>query len=178
VRSTAALTSSDRFGFSRCVSLGVIVTIFTVKLRELCSTGAVKRILNENRSAANMAPLPDSVRFRAGSRFDSQVPGVSEIRSPIAVFEAVKVSKDGQRVPLHVEIGTPRLVEGNDGLWSCQILLRGVDAQVRQVYGDDSLQALCFAIRAIESQLRVIEEVGHRIVDEEGNDVPLDAYWG
>jgi hypothetical protein len=105
------------------------------------------------------------------------VPVMSEIRSPIAVFEAVKVSKDGQRVPLHFEIGRPDLTQGNDGLWCCPILLRGVDAQVRRVYGDDSLQALCLAIRTVFSQLRVIEELGHRIVAEDGDDVPLDAYW-
>jgi hypothetical protein len=133
--------------------------------------------LNETGIAVKMAPLPGSARFHAGSRFDSKVPGVSEIRSPIAVFEAVKVSKDGKRVPLHFEIGTPDLLQGNDGLWNCPILLRGMDAQVRQVYGDDSLQALCLAIRAVFSQLRVIEELGHRIVAEDGDDVPLDAYW-
>jgi hypothetical protein len=113
----------------------------------------------------------------ARSRFDSKVPGVSASRSPIAVFEAVKVSKDGQRVPLHFEIGTPTLLEENDGVWCCPILLHGVDTKVRQVDGDDSMQALCFAIRAVFSQLRVIEELGGRIVDEEGNDFPLDAYW-
>jgi hypothetical protein len=98
--------------------------------------------------------------------------------SPIASLKIVRVTADGRRIPITVEVGLPR--QNTDaGEWSCPIQLAGIDDQVRPAYGDDSLQALCIALRHIRSQLETVIELGGRLIDaENGEDFPLEAYFG
>jgi hypothetical protein len=96
--------------------------------------------------------------------------------SPIASLKIVKVAADGRRIAVKVEIGQPH--PHPDGGWCCPVLLAGIDDTTRNTYGEDSLQALCLALHRIRSQLESVIELGGRLLEGDGTDFPLDAYFG
>jgi hypothetical protein len=97
---------------------------------------------------------------------------------PIAQLKLVKVVADGRRIPVEVTVGQP-FHELDRDMWCCQVQLAGIDDRVRNICGDDSLQALCLALRCIRSQLETVIQLGGRVIDaEEGTDIPLEAYFG
>jgi hypothetical protein len=98
--------------------------------------------------------------------------------SPIASLKIIHVAADGRRIPVDVEVGQPRH-NPDGGEWFCPVLVAGIDDKIRNIRGEDSLQALCLALRSIRSLLESVIEWGGRIVHpEDGEDFPLEAYFG
>jgi hypothetical protein len=80
------------------------------------------------------------------------------------------------RTPVHVEVGRPH-ADGR-GAWACPILVDGPDSKPRDIYGEDSLQALCLGLRLVRTHLEGVLERGSRLVhSEDGSEFPLDAYF-
>ena len=97
----------------------------------------------------------------------------------IARVQIVRLSPDGRRLPIRVEIGRPHYDER--GSWACPIQLVGLDSEIREIHGEDSLQALCLGVQFIETMLQAELNSGHRLIhDGDGADdvdFPLDAYF-
>jgi hypothetical protein len=100
------------------------------------------------------------------------------MEAPVASLKIVHLTAGGRRIPITVEVGLPRR-NSDAGEWCCPIQLAGIDDRVRPSYGEDSLQALCIALRHIRSQLETVIELGGRLIyAEDGEEFPLEAYFG
>ncbi len=94
---------------------------------------------------------------------------------PIATAEFIRVRKSGERSPMSVEIGQPRKTA--DGVWRTPVALHGLDGRLPDICGEDSWQSLCLAIAMVRSRLVAVVESGDRLVDAEGGDFPIEAYF-
>ena len=99
---------------------------------------------------------------------------------PIASLQMVRLSPSGERVPVRVDIGKPLYDER--GSWACPIVLTSIDGKIREIHGEDSMQALCLGVRFIHSMLQSELNRGQRLLQTgegtEDVDFPLDAYFG
>ncbi len=99
---------------------------------------------------------------------------------PIASLQMERLGSGGERTPVQVDVGKPRYDER--GSWSCPILLGGIDGKIREIHGEDSMQALCLGLRFIHSVLQSELIRGQRLLQigegTEDVDFPLDAYFG
>jgi hypothetical protein len=96
--------------------------------------------------------------------------------SPIATLELIEIVSDGSRIPMRIEIGQPR--PHDHGGWACLVSVAGHDHHSRQIFGEDSLQALCLGLRTVRLHLELALVRGSRLLDP-GNetDFPLHAYF-
>ena len=103
----------------------------------------------------------------------------------IASLELIHLGADGKRRQLRVRIGRPRYDERRS--WACPILITGLDEEIREIHGEDSMQALCLAVQRVHTVLRFVLERGNRLLiagddatqrDCEDVDFPVDAYFG
>src|SRR5207247_9007237 len=98
------------------------------------------------------------------------------MESPIATLELVEVAADGSRIPLRIELGQPR--PDGRGAWACLVSVDGYDRHAKDTYGEDSLQALCLAMRMGRLRLYCALERGSRLVhSDQDPDSPLEAYF-
>ncbi|MCI0748044.1 MAG: DUF4288 domain-containing protein [Verrucomicrobia subdivision 3 bacterium] len=96
--------------------------------------------------------------------------------APVASLKLVEVAPSGTRTPIHVEIGCPR--PDRRGSWACAIRVAGLDSKPRDIYGEDSLQALCLGLRFVRTHLEGVLERGNRlVVADDGSAFPLEAYF-
>ena len=102
---------------------------------------------------------------------------------PVATLELMEIRPDGERRPVQAQIGAPYY--DSRGSWACPVLLTSIDGKVKEIHGEDSMQALLLAVRFIHSMLRSLLEKGSRLVDPLGvtespsdPDFPLEAYFG
>ncbi len=96
--------------------------------------------------------------------------------APIASLKLVEISLSGTRTSIHVEVGCPR--PDGHGAWACAIRVDGLDGKARDIYGEDSLQALCLGLRLVRSHLEGVLERGSRLVhSDDGSEFPLIAYF-
>lgn len=93
---------------------------------------------------------------------------------PIAKTEVIHVRASGERVSIVVEIGLPYQMP--DGFWRTPVALRGLDGQLCDISGDDSLQSLALAIEMVRRRLASVIEAGEKLLDSEGSDISLEAY--
>jgi hypothetical protein len=94
----------------------------------------------------------------------------------VASLELVEVAADGSRRPLRVEIGIPQ--PDGRGAWACPVSVEGFDRFTKDIYGEDSLQALCLGLRLISVHLQCALDRGSRLLEpEEGTEFPLEAYF-
>lgn len=93
----------------------------------------------------------------------------------IASLDLVEIVPSGKRVPTRIEISQPHPDER--GSWACPVLISSISEKVSEIHGEDSLQALCLAVRFVHIVLRTRVERGSRLICD-GGDFPLDAYWG
>lgn len=104
-------------------------------------------------------------------------PSLPHPMDTIAELELLEVAPSGRRSPVRVQVGRPRRFER--GGWACPVLITTIDERVRDIYGEDSMQALCLAVRFVHRMLHSVVERGCRLVDpQEGSDFPLEAYFG
>jgi hypothetical protein len=96
--------------------------------------------------------------------------------APVASLKLVEIAPSGTRTPIHIEVGQPHL-DGR-GAWACSIRADGLDSKSRDIYGEDSLQALCLGLRLVRTHLEGVLERGSRLVhSDDGSEFPLDAYF-
>ena len=96
--------------------------------------------------------------------------------SPVASLNLVEVAPSATRTPIHVEVGCPH--RDGRGAWACSILVDGLDSKPRDIYGEDSLQALCLGLRLVGTHLEGVLERGSRLIhSDDGSEFPLDAYF-
>lgn len=85
------------------------------------------------------------------------------------------------RVPILATVGVPYL---SDGQWRCPVGLQGIDDRLPDIAGEDSMQALCLALRFLHARLNAFRSTGGRLFydvggpDEPESDFPLEAYFG
>ena len=93
----------------------------------------------------------------------------------VARADFVLLRQDGSRSPVSVRIAAPR--SAGPGEWSCRLALDGLYDQLLPVSGTDSLQALGLAWRLAGMLLARIQDRGGRLMFENGESVPLSAYF-
>jgi hypothetical protein len=93
----------------------------------------------------------------------------------IAKTELFWIRKNGERVAMCIEIGQPH--KTSDGVWHTPVALRGLDGRLSDICGEDSLQSLCLAAELVHSRLAAVVKNGERLVDGDGGDFPLPAYF-
>jgi hypothetical protein len=94
---------------------------------------------------------------------------------PIAKTELVRVRTSGDRVSIVAEIGQP--YQTPDGFWYTPVALRGLDGRLCDICGADSLQSLSLAVEMVRRRLASLVEAGERLLDFEGSEFPLEAYF-
>jgi len=95
----------------------------------------------------------------------------------VATLELVEVASDGERKPIRVEIGWPHFDER--GSWACPVVVTSVSNEVREIHGEDSMQALCLGVQFVRSMLQSVVERGSRLLhDDEDTDFHLEVYFG
>ena len=70
---------------------------------------------------------------------------------PVATLELIEVSSDGERKPVRVQIGKPHFDER--GSWACPVVVTSVSDKVREIHGEDPMQALCLGVQFVRSLL-------------------------
>lgn len=93
----------------------------------------------------------------------------------IARTELIRLRKSGERVSISVEMGQP--YETTDGFWRTPVALYGLDGRLPDICGEDSFQSLCLATAMIHRQLISVIESGDRLIDDEGADFSIEAYF-
>lgn len=94
---------------------------------------------------------------------------------PIAKTEVIHVRASGERVSIVAEIGHP--YQTPDGFWRTPVALHGLDGRLSDICGEDSLQALALAVEMVRRQLASVIEAGEKLLDSEGSEFPLEAYF-
>jgi len=94
----------------------------------------------------------------------------------LARLELTSVRRSGTRRPIIVEMGQPEACES--GEWKCSVKLTAIDDRTRAICGEDALQAICLALRFIACGLDDLLDDGGKLLDSEGGEFPLDAYFG
>jgi len=96
--------------------------------------------------------------------------------APVASLKLIEVAPSGTRAPIHVKVGCPH--PDNRGAWACPILVDGLDSKPRDIYGEDSLQALWLGLRLVRTHLEEVLERGNRLVhSDDGSEFLLDTYF-
>ena len=93
----------------------------------------------------------------------------------IAHLELTRVRTNGQRTLISVKVGPP--YKTIEGAWRTPVEIHGLDDRLADIYGVDSLQSLCLAIRLVKARLESAIADGDRLVDSEDSDIPFDAYF-
>ncbi|HXG69925.1 MAG TPA: hypothetical protein VNJ04_04850 [Gemmatimonadaceae bacterium] len=93
----------------------------------------------------------------------------------IAETSFVLRRRDGFRTPVHVAIGAPRQIGPDE--WSCALSLGGVYDDVGPAVGGDAVQALGLAWWLARHLLTTLDGSGDVLEYENGEPVPLSAYF-
>lgn len=97
--------------------------------------------------------------------------------TPIANITIKAVGADGETFPLDIAVGVPFVSEPH-GTWACPLTLHPLWSKPNEVAGEDSLQALCLALRVARSMLDSFCEDGGQLLFNDGTPFPLDTYFG
>ena len=96
---------------------------------------------------------------------------------PVAALELIEVSSDGERKPVRVQIGKPHFDER--GSWACPVVVTSVSDKVREIHGEDPMQALCLGVQFVRSLLYSILERGGRLQHADAEtDFHPEVYFG
>ena len=96
---------------------------------------------------------------------------------PIATLELTEVSPNGEREPVRIQIGKPHFDER--GSWACPVLVTSVSDKVREIHGEDSMQALCLGLQFVRSMLEsVLERGGGLLHAGSEEDFHPEVYFG
>ena len=97
------------------------------------------------------------------------------LSTPTVAFLAIDaVAADGKAFVLEVEVGTP--VEREKELWACPMALRGLLPRCQDIFGSDSLLALCLTLSYVGDMLQHFVATGGRLTID-GEDLCIQAYF-
>src|SRR5438477_13167194 len=83
--------------------------------------------------------------------------------NPISSIQLIQVSPNGERTPIQVEVSCP--APDGQGAWVCSVALEGLHSKPTNIYGEDSLQVLCLALRFVHSMLHDVLDRGGKLID-------------
>lgn len=95
----------------------------------------------------------------------------------IANITITAVGAEGQVFPLDIAVGVP-FVSERHRTWACALTLHPLWPEPAEIAGEDSLQALCLALRVARSMLDSFCEDGGQLLFDDGAPFPLDTYFG
>lgn len=76
-----------------------------------------------------------------------------------------------------VQIGTPYKSLDDPEEWACPVVVGPLYKHLPDVYGTDSMQALCLAVSLVLKSLQAFRDDGGTLsFDGSGDDFPLEAY--
>jgi len=93
----------------------------------------------------------------------------------IAKTEMTLIRASGERVLIIAEIGLP--FQTADGFWQTPVALHGLDGRLSDICGEDSMQSLSLAVKMVHRRLASVIESGGQLLDSEGSEFPLEAYF-
>jgi uncharacterized protein DUF6968 len=94
----------------------------------------------------------------------------------VAATDFVAVRPDGTRTAVRARLGRPYSVGSDE--WRCALALDGLHEGLPPVPGGDALQALGLAWQLAGQLLASLEAQGGHLEFENGEVVPLSAYFG
>lgn len=93
----------------------------------------------------------------------------------VARLRLLAVLRDGRERTVEVLVGKPR---PGDRCWVCPVSLPGIHEPVRNICGEDSLQALTLALYLVAVELWIVIESGGQLLHPEDREpFPLEAYF-
>ena len=93
----------------------------------------------------------------------------------IATSEHLCQTGSGKRFTLSIALRAPVRQEG--GPWACAVILDGLTDRERNIYGEDSLQALGLALALVREELQSFAQSGGRFLDPESGEAwAIDEY--
>ena len=95
--------------------------------------------------------------------------------SSIACKELIWLKSSGERSTICVEIGLP--YSSTEGYWGTPVALHGLDEQLNDIFGEDSLQSLSLALSIVHRRFKDLIESGDKLIDSEGDIFALEAYF-
>ena len=96
--------------------------------------------------------------------------------APIVSLDLVELQPGGGRVPIRIELQYPQ--PDGRGAWACNVMVEPFTDQPREIYGEDSLQALYLGLRLVRMYLELVLEGGSQLhYSNEDSPFPLDAYF-
>jgi hypothetical protein len=98
----------------------------------------------------------------------TDTPAIAEIR-------LVRVHPSGVRTEILVEVGQP--FRAADDVWRTRVAFHGLDGRLSDICGEDSLQSLSLALQMVRSRLTSVIANGDRLIDTEGGEFPMEAYF-
>src|SRR5450432_726756 len=96
----------------------------------------------------------------------------------IASVDISAVAKDGERFNISLQIGAPYQRPDFPDEWSCSVSLKPLHPRLSDQTGSDAFQALCLAIRLAMGLLTQFKSDGGKLLCSDGDDFPLEAYFG
>lgn len=83
------------------------------------------------------------------------------------------IGPDGERILIEWVIGKPFLVKDK---WECSVSLSPLYRRLANARGSDPIHALCLALSLSLSLLQSFREKSGRLLEDDGADLPLEAY--
>jgi len=94
----------------------------------------------------------------------------------VATLQLVEVSPKGERKPIRVQVGKPHFDER--GSWACPVIVTSVSDKVREIHGEDAMQALCLGVQFVRSMLQSVLDGGSRLLHaDEETDFHPEVYF-
>ncbi len=94
----------------------------------------------------------------------------------LASTQMVGIRPGGERLTITVRIGQPYLSNSHPDTWSCPVSVEPLYSKLADIAGEDSLQALVLACSLAFTLLQDFKDKGGKLLNEDGEDFPLDAY--
>jgi len=100
------------------------------------------------------------------------------VNEVIASTKVIAVHADGKRDDITIEVGKPYLKQSGEGFeeWACPVSLRPLFDNLAEARGGGPFQSLCMASSLILGLLSGVKEKGGKLLIDENNEFPLEAY--
>lgn len=96
---------------------------------------------------------------------------------PIASLAVVGIKPNGERIDISLKIGCPYQTKTEPvEQWRCPVSLTPIDSTLPDMFGADSVHAMCMALSIAFGRLRDFVEAGGRLQHDDGTDFSLDSY--
>ena len=101
------------------------------------------------------------------------------MKEEIARLSIIGITPNGEHISIIGRIGKPYPLEGQEDIdeWACPVTLEPLYKNLHPAHGCGSFQSLCLDSCLLLDLLEGFIEKGGRLVDEDGTEFPLDAYW-